>query len=390
MNRSRLSSLLVLGGAFLGLVFAAYSTSDYAAHLDRQIHAVHCSFIPGADASADADNACKAALFSPYSALFRQTATGAGFPSRSSRWAPSASSRRSASTSCSPRRERRSARGRCSASPGSDRSLASRVMFTISATKLARFCKVCVGIYASSALVAAGAVLAWLVLRDEARTKAQRPEGSLVLAGGLFVALGVASLLPAIVYASALPDVPSVPLECGTLAVQAEPHNALLKLPTAHADAPGDALRGSALPDVQGLPRAARGRGDASSSSTSRSCSSRSTPSATGCSTGASTRARASSRKACSAARTARARSSSGRSTTRRTCAPLGKADPKALGSASTSSSAPTSARASTTEDHDPPQPALPLRLEQPRPDLDAADVPRARRASATRTRISV
>src|ERR1035437_902586 len=71
MTRPRLSSLLVLVGALLGLVFAAYSTSDYAAHLDRQVHAVHCSFIPGAGPSADADNACKTALFSPYSALFR-------------------------------------------------------------------------------------------------------------------------------------------------------------------------------------------------------------------------------------------------------------------------------------------------------------------------------
>src|SRR5580692_741204 len=59
--------------AILGLVFAGYSTSDYAAQLDRQVHAVHCSFVPGAPVSTDGDNACKTALFSPYSALFRAT-----------------------------------------------------------------------------------------------------------------------------------------------------------------------------------------------------------------------------------------------------------------------------------------------------------------------------
>src|ERR1700690_1591097 len=70
---------LCLAAAVLGIVFAAYSTSDYAAHLDRQVHPIHCSFIPGADVSSDEANPCKAALFSPYSALFRQTYWG-GIP----------------------------------------------------------------------------------------------------------------------------------------------------------------------------------------------------------------------------------------------------------------------------------------------------------------------
>src|SRR5512140_2687663 len=75
----RWAGALALAGALLGVVFAVYSTSDYTAHLDRQMHAVHCSFIPGADVSSDEANPCKAALFSPYSALFRQTYWG-GIP----------------------------------------------------------------------------------------------------------------------------------------------------------------------------------------------------------------------------------------------------------------------------------------------------------------------
>ena len=38
---------VALVGALLGLTFAGYSTHDYIAHLDRQIHDLHCSIIPG-------------------------------------------------------------------------------------------------------------------------------------------------------------------------------------------------------------------------------------------------------------------------------------------------------------------------------------------------------
>ena len=234
MTRSRLSSLLVLGGALLGLVFAAYSTSDYAAHLDRQVHAVHCSFIPGAGPSADADNACKTALFSPYSALFRDRYWG-GIPI--SLFAVGAFAFFIAlgiylllAQARAPKRA-----WAVLGVAGFGPLAASAVMFVISATKLGTFCKLCVGIYASSGLIAAGAVLAWLVLRDEARTKAQRPEGSLVMAGGLFVALGVAAAFPAISYANALPDVRPYLSKCGKLDIPTETHGALLKLPTAHA-----------------------------------------------------------------------------------------------------------------------------------------------------------
>jgi hypothetical protein len=40
-------------------------------HLDRQVHDIHCSFIPGAGVDTSADNACRVAMYSPFSALFR-------------------------------------------------------------------------------------------------------------------------------------------------------------------------------------------------------------------------------------------------------------------------------------------------------------------------------
>ena len=40
-------AILGIAGSLLGLVFAAYSSVDYAQHLDRHLHDVHCSLIPG-------------------------------------------------------------------------------------------------------------------------------------------------------------------------------------------------------------------------------------------------------------------------------------------------------------------------------------------------------
>src|SRR5271154_7603121 len=78
MNKSpaRRAAIVAAVVAILALVFAAYSTYDYAAQLDRQVHAVHCSFIPGLPVSSDGDNPCKVALFSAYSAILRGTFWG--------------------------------------------------------------------------------------------------------------------------------------------------------------------------------------------------------------------------------------------------------------------------------------------------------------------------
>src|SRR5262249_55072195 len=147
-----------------GIVFAVYSTYDYIQHLDRQMHAVHCSFIPGAPASDDADNACKTALFSPYSAIFRQTYWG-GVPI--SLFAVGAFGFFAAfGAYLFALRERvppiaYAFIGVAAFGP----LLASLVMFVISATKLHAFCKLCVGIYVSSMALATGGGLAIAHLR---------------------------------------------------------------------------------------------------------------------------------------------------------------------------------------------------------------------------------
>lgn len=70
-NRSpvRIPLAVVVLAALGGVVFAATSTADFAAHLDRQVHAVTCSVVPGAEAQLE--NACKVVMMSPYSSWFR-------------------------------------------------------------------------------------------------------------------------------------------------------------------------------------------------------------------------------------------------------------------------------------------------------------------------------
>lgn len=70
--------VIALGAALLGVVFAAVSTSDFISHLDRQVHSIHCSFIPGAGAEIG-ESGCRTVMLSPYSSLFRASLWG-GLP----------------------------------------------------------------------------------------------------------------------------------------------------------------------------------------------------------------------------------------------------------------------------------------------------------------------
>src|SRR5512146_2094148 len=67
--------LIALVGVVLGLTFAGLSSYDSMQHLDRQLHEVHCSFVPGLQ-GAPGDNPCRTAMYSSYSALFRGSCWG--------------------------------------------------------------------------------------------------------------------------------------------------------------------------------------------------------------------------------------------------------------------------------------------------------------------------
>lgn len=233
-GKSRLVGALTIAGAILGLTFALYSTLDYAAHLDRGMHDVHCSFIPGAAPDKSAENACKAAMFSPYSSVMRTSYWG-GIPI--SLFAVGAFAFYlgfGAYIALGSARVARKAFAFLAASSLAPL-IASLVMFTISLTQLHSFCKLCVGIYVASLLLGAAGVMAMLVyLRwnaaspDEPRGR----EGGPLLPIAWLAGLGLATLLPVGLYTSALPDYRPYLTGCGELAVEKEGHGALLKIPT--------------------------------------------------------------------------------------------------------------------------------------------------------------
>lgn len=227
-------------------MFAGLSTLDYSKHLDRQVHGIHCSFIPGMPADESGANACRAAMYSPYSAIFRDKYWG-GVPI--SLFAVGAFAFFTAyalylllAGTNAPKRAAQFF-GPISLTP----LVASGVMFTISAVKLGQFCKTCVGIYGASILLAIGGIGFLL----EARRKgpvvvaADKPEGDAAqvteapaakamslgpiwLIPAWLVVLGIFSVTPALLYVSALPAYSSYITGCGKLVKPEEPPGVLL------------------------------------------------------------------------------------------------------------------------------------------------------------------
>src|SRR5262249_47363159 len=158
---------IALFASVLGLSFATLSSIDYTKHLDRQIHDIHCSYVPGLGAEQSADNACRVAMYSPYAALFRDRYWG-GVPI--ALFAVGAFSFFAAFALyllLSGRRAPRRAHyfyGLVSLTP----LLISFLMATISALKLGHFRKTCAGISIPSALLAVGGAAGAQAARREA------------------------------------------------------------------------------------------------------------------------------------------------------------------------------------------------------------------------------
>lgn len=219
----RLRASLALIGSLLGLTFATYSTLDYAAHLDRGIHDLHCSIVPGAAATDNAE-ACRAAMYSAYSAVLKTMIWG-GIPI--SLFAMGAFSffvvfasyllvQNGRATAFSRRFFAWS-----SITP----LLVSLVMLTISLTKLGSLCRTCVGIYLASTLLAFSGIAIGTTHRV-----APRSAGGFAWSVVLLIVLGSSTLVPAIAYAATAPDHTPYLRGCGTLKVAPEEKHELLPL----------------------------------------------------------------------------------------------------------------------------------------------------------------
>jgi uncharacterized membrane protein len=250
-----------------GVLFAAVSTHDYAQHLDRRLHGTHCSFLPGVGEATTGENPCTVAMYSPYSALLKDSFWG-GVPislfALGSFAFLLAASLYFALAGTQASRLARLGYFLATLAPV----VASVVMFIISITKLGEICKLCAGIYVSSLVLAvAGFLVLWAPTSDDStpgpsggtgkppktidpdRTeldpepwhKKDRakpggrtvvPEGSWLAPVGLLAMLGVATAAPAMVYAGTLPDYSGRILGCGTLANTAPKKDVLVRVPT--------------------------------------------------------------------------------------------------------------------------------------------------------------
>jgi uncharacterized membrane protein len=208
---SKAPAALALVASALGLLFASYSTLDYAQHLDRHLHDVHCSFIPGAAATSEAE-ACRVAMYSPYSALLKDQYWGGVPISLFGLGAFCFFAAFSLYLLLSGSKASQRTYG-FFALVGVTPLLVSLLMLTISLTQLGQLCKTCVGIYISSFLLAFGAVTAWLAHRGPA----SGPVGGWALIPAWLVALGVTSLAPAVVYAASVPDQRQYITQCGEI-----------------------------------------------------------------------------------------------------------------------------------------------------------------------------
>lgn len=154
---SRNGLVVVLAAAILGAIFASVSTNDFMQHLDRQVHAIHCSFIPGAGREMG-ESGCKTVMMSPYSSFFRESVWG-GVPV--SLWALATFAYLVYRAGLLLWRGKPTRNETLFLVAATLLPVGMTLIFSfLSMSKVGATCKVCVGIYFSSALVFIGALVA--------------------------------------------------------------------------------------------------------------------------------------------------------------------------------------------------------------------------------------
>jgi uncharacterized membrane protein len=221
-NPARPVLLALAGVALLGAAFSAVSTSDFIQHLDRQFHAIHCSFIPGAGRET-AESGCRTVMMSAYSSVFRESLWG-GLPISLLALAVFAYLvHRGVSFGLGTRFTRRE--GSFLIAATALPVVMSAIYGVLAAVKVEATCKLCVGVYACSA---AGFALALIASR-----RAGEDEGEVGLAGAwtrwfLEGTAYVATLV--VLYLSFVPIATRAREGCGTLVKPDDPNGIFVPL----------------------------------------------------------------------------------------------------------------------------------------------------------------
>ncbi|CAN5682658.1 hypothetical protein BH11MYX3_BH11MYX3_48940 [soil metagenome] len=217
--------IVVLVGALVGLVFAGVSTWDFVQHLDRQVHSLHCSFIPGMGHGAG-ESGCQVAMMSPYSSVLRARIWG-GIPISLAAMAVFAFIGFYAiDLLISRRTQDRRATAFLALAAGLPVFM-SMMMLTISLVKLGTTCKLCICIYAASALCLTGAIVLW---RRAVKAPSAEPEVTNRFLGAMF-AVGVAFVLvPILLYIAMAPDHSKFLGTCENLTRSDDPYGVMVRV----------------------------------------------------------------------------------------------------------------------------------------------------------------
>lgn len=225
MHRVRSFAIIGVIGALWSLLFAAISTTDYASHLDRGLHDLHCSFIPGVQAEADAEG-CRVALNSPYAAVLKRQLWG-GIPiSLFGLGCFAYLTGHAVYMALLGSRASRNA-GLLYFVLALSPLVVSAVMFSISYFELGTICKTCAGIYSGSLLLA---ISAFGVLSGSFAHRRPLSGASWGAAAAALAAIGISTLAPSLVYAAMTPDHSQYVTDCGKLEVAEDKHGSLLQL----------------------------------------------------------------------------------------------------------------------------------------------------------------
>jgi uncharacterized membrane protein len=232
-------------GSLLGVIFAGVSTSDFISHLDRQVHSIHCSFIPGAGAEIG-ESGCRTVMLSPYSSMFRESLWG-GLPISllaTAVFAYLVMFTLRLALSNKPFTKHESLYLLAAAALPVVMSV---IYGFIAVNKIGAVCKLCVGVYASSGLIFLGAIMAHM--RAEQPPSTQMPTGQYARWFGEGV-LYVAVL--AIFYVMFAPSSPKSLQGCGTL-VKKDDSGIMIPLGTGRGGTPAIAVVDPLCPACKGF-----------------------------------------------------------------------------------------------------------------------------------------
>ncbi len=227
--KPRIPTILFVLAAVAATLFAAVSTYDFVQHLDRQLHGIHCSFVPGLGAlDATGSSGCHAALMSPWSSVLRKAIWG-GIPIALPGLAVYAFLLfRGLDLWLNRREGSRNATVflfMASLLPV----VTSIAMGVIAVGLIGEVCKLCVGMYVSSFVMAGTALWLWLASR---KAPAEAGDGEGVVKPHVLSAIeGVGFvLLSVLVYVMLVPDASGYVGTCGSLKKPQDPYGVMVPL----------------------------------------------------------------------------------------------------------------------------------------------------------------